>query len=205
MQAGNRAIRSLVALVVVALGVTPVALAAPGGVPGKPAGTPSGKPEGAGKPDKVPGGHGKPEGAGKPEGTPGGGPPAEPDPTLTGDTGDVGAPAGHGKGPTGRTVAYVFKGVYEGEGETAGEAGVAVDHGNKRARPFAGQTVTFDLSAARLSVADTDGSGTVDLADVFIGDRVVVKAKLSKSDPGAQPFPAKQLVDETNPAPDEDE
>jgi hypothetical protein len=42
----------------------------------------------------------------------------------------------------------------------------------------------------------------VDLADVVAGDRVVVKAKLPKADPGAQPFTAKQLVDQTHPAPE---
>jgi hypothetical protein len=98
----------------------------------------------------------------------------------------------------GKGVAYVFKGAYSGDGAT-----VAVDHTNKHARDFDDQTVGFDFSAAKLSVADTNASGAPDLADVAVGDRVVVKAKLPKSDPGAQPFAAKQLVDQTNPAPDD--
>jgi hypothetical protein len=101
------------------------------------------------------------------------------------------------KPPKAKGVSYVFKGTYSGDGST-----VAVDHTNGHARDFDDQTVTFDFSAAKLSVADTDASGAVDLADVVAGDRVVVKAKLPKADPGAQPFRAKQLVDQTHPAPE---
>jgi hypothetical protein len=38
--------------------------------------------------------------------------------------------------------------------------------------------------------------------DVAKGDRIVVKLRLPKKDPGAQPFAAKQLVDQTNPGND---
>jgi hypothetical protein len=208
MKAGKHVIGSLAALVVIALATNPMAIAAPGGIPGKPAGTPGGKPEGAGKPEGTPGSHGKPTGTGKPEGTPGGGPPADSGATLSGSTDEAvgldGAPTAHGggPGPGGRTVGYVFKGTFQGPGELAGDA-VAVDHTNRHAREFKGETVAFDFSAAKLSVADTNGDGAVELADVLMGDRVVVKAKLPKSAPGAQPFTAKQLTDETNPAPDD--
>ena len=94
-------------------------------------------------------------------------------------------------------VAYVFKGTY------SGESAVAVTHGNKRARDFEDQTVVFDFSAAKLSVADTTGDGVVDLADVVVGDAVVVKAKLPKGEVPTQPIGARHLVDQTHPAPDE--
>ncbi|MGN6258065.1 MAG: hypothetical protein ACTHN3_10005 [Solirubrobacterales bacterium] len=104
---------------------------------------------------------------------------------------------GHGKGhSTTHNVAYVFKGVYQGEGT------VEVKAGNARVRKggFLEQTVSFDLVGARLTVADTNADGTIDLNDVQVGDNVVVKAMLPKGDPGTQPFAAKHLVDQTNPA-----
>jgi hypothetical protein len=91
-------------------------------------------------------------------------------------------------------VSYVFKGGY------AGDSSVAVEHGNKHARDFEGQTVVFDLSAAKVSVADTSGDGVADLTDVAVGDTVVVKAKLPKGETPAQPIAAKHLVDQTHPA-----
>lgn len=92
-------------------------------------------------------------------------------------------------------VAYVFKGTYEGEST------VKVTHGNARVRKdgLVGQTVSFDLTGARITVADTNADGTTDLNDVQVGDAVLVKAMLPKSDPGAQPFAAKHLVDQTHP------
>ena len=105
--------------------------------------------------------------------------------------------SGHSKKDGKAVVMYVFKGSYAGDGN------VAVDHGNAHARKadLVGTTVSFDLTGARIVVADNDGSGTKDLADVNSGDRVVVKARLPRTDPGDQPFKAKQLVDQSH-APD---
>jgi hypothetical protein len=99
---------------------------------------------------------------------------------------------GHSKA---HNVAYVFKGTYEGESM------VKVARGNARVRKggFIGQTVAFDLSGARITVADTNNDGTADLNDVQVGDKVLVKAMLPKSDPGSQPFAAKRLIDQTHP------
>lgn len=120
---------------------------------------------------------------------------------------DPGHGHGHGHGPGGShghghghnpTVMYVFKGTF---GDQAADPGaVAVDHGNGRVRKggLVDTTVHFDFASAKLVVADTTGDGTVALDDVQTGDRVVVKARLPKQDPGAQPFVAKQLVDQTN-------
>lgn len=96
--------------------------------------------------------------------------------------------------PGKKGVSYVFKGTY------AGDSSVAVTKGNKHAKDFAGETVAFDFSAAKLSVADTNGDTAVDLSDVVAGDAVVVKAKLPKGSEPAQPIAAKQLVDQTHPA-----
>jgi hypothetical protein len=105
---------------------------------------------------------------------------------------------GHGQGKSkagGKGVAYVFKGAYQADGS------VAVDHGNAHARKagLVGTVVAFDLSSARVSVADVNGDGSKDTGDLTAGDRVVVKAKLPRKDPGSQPFAARQVVDQTHP------
>jgi hypothetical protein len=91
-------------------------------------------------------------------------------------------------------VAYVFRGLYAGEGS------VEVKHGNSRVRKggFIGETVSFDLSNARIVVKDNNGDGQRNLEDVATGDRVLVKARLPRKDPGSQPFEAKRLVDKTH-------
>jgi hypothetical protein len=101
---------------------------------------------------------------------------------------------GHGKGAA-KGVAYVFKGTYTGAGS------VDVDHGNAHARKagLVGGSVSFDLSAAKLVVADTVPDGVLTADDVAVGDRVVVKARLPRTDPGVQPYAARQLVDQTSP------
>jgi hypothetical protein len=105
---------------------------------------------------------------------------------------------GHGKSQKKNpVVTYVFKGTYDGAGS------VAVLHGNSfvKKQGFVGQDVSFDLSAAKVVVADSNADGTADANDVAAGDKVVVKSRLHKKDPGVQPFQARQLVDQTHPAP----
>lgn len=93
-------------------------------------------------------------------------------------------------------VAYVFKGTYAGEGS------VEVKSGNSRVRKggFVGTTVSFDLTNARIVVDDTNVDGQRTLDDVKTGDKVLVKARLPRKDPGTQPFTAQRLVDQTHPA-----
>ena len=103
---------------------------------------------------------------------------------------------GHGHGHGGNpTVSYVFKGAYGGDGV------VAVDHGNGHVKKagLVGEDVQFDLADAKLrGVPDTNGDEYVTPEDIVTGDRVIVKARLPKRDPGDQPFAAKQLVDQTH-------
>ncbi len=111
------------------------------------------------------------------------------------------AVASHGPGTHGHgshTVMYVFKGTYAGSGA------VNVTHGNGHVKhaSLVDTTVQFDLTNAKLTVADTNADGTVDANDIVTDDKVLVQARLAKPDPGAQPFAAKHLVDQTNPPPD---
>lgn len=110
---------------------------------------------------------------------------------------DHGKAKGHGP----HAVAWVFKGYYKGEGSVAGEGSIEVKHGNSRVRKgsYIGQTVAFDFFGARVVVADANADGQRNLADVAVGDWVLVKARLPRTDPGAQPFEAKRLIDKGSP------
>jgi hypothetical protein len=86
---------------------------------------------------------------------------------------------------------------------------VLVKSANHHGRALAGQTVTVDVSDARIVVRDTSGDGKRDLADVAVGDRVVVQSRIAKGatpDP-AQPVVARRLVDrgapKAEPAPED--
>jgi len=107
---------------------------------------------------------------------------------------------GKGKGQRRHAVAWVFKGYYKGEGSASEEGSVDVKHGNSRVRKggYIGDKVAFDFSSARIVVADVNNDGQRDLADVAVGDWVLVKARLPRTDPGDQPFEAKRLIDKTS-------
>jgi hypothetical protein len=114
------------------------------------------------------------------------------------------AKGGNGKGkgqgkPHG--VAYVFKGTY------AGDSMVVVNHGNRHVKRagYVGETVSFDLSEATVVVDDTNGDLVADLGDVAVDDRVLVRARLPRKDPPAQPLAARKLVDQTSPPSDDGE
>ncbi len=85
--------------------------------------------------------------------------------------------------------------------ESSGIVVVHVAKANHHGNALVGQDVRFDLSQARLSAADTDGDGAVTVADLAVGDHVVIKtAKLAPD--AAQPLVARQLVDQTHPESD---
>jgi len=107
---------------------------------------------------------------------------------------------GKSKGKRPHAVAWVFKGYYKGQGSASGEVSIEVRHGNSRVRKggYIGDKVAFDLSGARIVVADANNDGQRNLADVAVGDWVLVKARLPRTDPGDQPFEGKRLIDKTS-------
>jgi hypothetical protein len=119
--------------------------------------------------------------------------PADPGSQGHGHANGKGHASDHSKAGGKAVVMYVFKGTYAGDGS------VDVTKGNAHVKKadLIG-TVSFDLSGAKIVVDDNSGDGNRDLSDVNTGDQVVVKARLPKSDPGSQPFKAKQLVDQTH-------
>jgi hypothetical protein len=109
--------------------------------------------------------------------------------------------AGHGKGAEHgkkakkpKTETYVFKGAVSAV--AGGTVQVHVAAGNNRGRRYKGQTLNFDLAKAKVKVHDANGDGKRDLADVAVGDRVLIQAKLPR---GAldvsQALPARQFLD----------
>ena len=93
-----------------------------------------------------------------------------------------------------REVAYVFKGTFHAAGPS-----VSVVKGNRHVRRagLLGREVTFDFSTARVRVADVNGDGVRNAADLQEGDVVVVKARLPRGTPGNAPFVARKVVDQT--------
>ena len=71
---------------------------------------------------------------------------------------------------------FVFRGVYKGDGVVT----VVSGNGWVRKGGYVGKDVAFDLSAAKLIVADTDGVPGVTAADVQAGDVVLVQARLPR-------------------------
>jgi hypothetical protein len=93
-----------------------------------------------------------------------------------------------------RTAAYVFKGTFNAAGSS-----VSVLKGNRHVRRagLVGQTLAFDLAAARVRVADVNGDGLRNAADLQDGDVVVVKAYAPRRGPGVGRFVAHQVVDQS--------
>jgi hypothetical protein len=106
-----------------------------------------------------------------------------------------------------KKVTFVFRGTFIATGT------VTVAEGNAHVRKggFIGKAVAFDLSKAKIVVADTNGDQRVDVTDVKAGDQVLVQARLSQGTKYAAPvdgeiaaaFGARQLVNKTNPPTDD--
>jgi hypothetical protein len=135
-------------------------------------------------------GNGHGNGQGDPNGTTG----------ASGPTGPRG-PSHHGKAKgkhKTHKVAYIFHGTWN-----VADSSVTVTGGNAHVRKagFIGQKVTFDFANAKIVVGDTDGDGSLTLADLKDGDHVLVGARLPRHNPGSPPFSARKLIDQTHPAP----
>ena len=74
----------------------------------------------------------------------------------------------------------------------AGSVVLHVDKANKWGRSLKGTDVTFTVATVKkIGVADTNGDGKRDLADVVAGDKAQAQAKVVKDAP--QPFAARKL------------
>jgi hypothetical protein len=111
------------------------------------------------------------------------------------DHGSKGRGAEHSsKAKKPKTANYIFTGLVTAVAD--GKVSVAVAAGNSRGRRYKGQTLTFDLANSRLRVHDVNHDGSRDLADVAVGDRVLVQAKLSKGVLDvSQALPSRSVLD----------
>ncbi len=114
------------------------------------------------------------------------------------------ADRGEGKGRL-KPRTLVVKGTVATVDAAGGGVTVEVRGGNAAARRLAGRTVAFDVSAARLAVADVDGDGTAGLGDVRPGDRVLVRARVPRAVAVDATLPARALVDLTSPPADRED
>jgi hypothetical protein len=115
----------------------------------------------------------------------------------------------HSKGPKKpkkpKMRALNVKGTVAAVGD--GTIDVLVKGANHHGKALRGQTVTVDVSNARIVVRDVNGDGERNLADVAAGDRVLVQSRIAKGsapDP-AQPLVAKRVVDKGPPHVDGDD
>jgi hypothetical protein len=120
---------------------------------------------------------------------------------------------GKGKAKKSKKVTFVFKGTFTAPGT------VQVQSGNAHVRKggYVGKAVAFDLESAKIVVADTNGDGKRDVADVKDADRVLVQARIVKrtkyvapvadeapeaeaaGDEVTEAIVARKLIDRTNP------
>ena len=92
---------------------------------------------------------------------------------------------------------FVFRGTVAAIDAEAGTVDVTVTSGNSRGRRFRGETVTFDLAAAKLAGVETDGVLGISLDDVLVGDRVMVQARLPRATAfDGTTIDARKLVDQ---------
>jgi hypothetical protein len=106
----------------------------------------------------------------------------------------------HAKGQS-KAKNAVFKGTVVSTDTTAGSVVVHVLKVNHWSKSFKGTDVTFTVATVKkIHVADTNGDGKRDLADIKAGDPVLVQARITKD--ATQPFAARKLNDQARAATD---
>ena len=104
-----------------------------------------------------------------------------------GDDDEAAPTAGPGVAPTKPTKPvpsrgrYNFRGTVVAVDPAARTLTLSVVRGNRHARTYAGREVTFSVASARFAVTDANDDGALDLADISVGDRVRVMARMSGS------------------------
>jgi hypothetical protein len=96
-----------------------------------------------------------------------------------------GAIPNHGGGPTRRRpslgrATYVLSGALRFVDRPGERAALRVEGGNAAGRRFVGQTVTLDLAGAEIGARDRNRDGAISLADLAVGDHVVVSTRLPR-------------------------
>lgn len=123
-----------------------------------------------------------------------GGPPSNPG----GDHGNGGNPpaAQHGKGHA-KPKKVVAKGTVVSYDATTGTLVVHVGRASHPGKSMVGTDVSFDVSKARITAADSNNDGKIDASDLAVGDKVVVQTTNVAGTDGR--YTAKHVVDQTHP------
>ncbi|HEX8646959.1 MAG TPA: hypothetical protein VF715_08645 [Thermoleophilaceae bacterium] len=88
---------------------------------------------------------------------------------------------------------YEFRGIVAAVND--GTVEVTITGGNKRGRELERERITFDVTDAKVKVADVNGDGQRDLADVAVGDRVRIQVRVAGPISSSRVVPARQLHD----------
>jgi hypothetical protein len=106
----------------------------------------------------------------------------------------------HGKGKV-KPKNVVLKGTVVSSDAAAGTVTVHVAKATKWGRSLVGTDAAFTV--VKINAADNDGDGSVTVADLLAGDKVVVQARIAKDD--VAPYKARKVVDQTHPKPSDDD
>lgn len=117
--------------------------------------------------------------------------------TTTQTTGSPASPA-----QTGRTESFQLRGTVVSVDPGTDQVTLMVtktNHGG-RGRQLVGQTLTFDLTGARLKVRDTNGDGMRDVNDVMAGDVAKLRARIAHPLPSTftAPIAAQRFEDRSH-------
>jgi hypothetical protein len=97
-------------------------------------------------------------------------------------------------------VALIAHGSVVSVDTTSNTAVVQVTRANHHGASLVGTQVTIDLSKARISVADVNADGQRNLADVAVGDRVLLQGRIPLRGSLTGSLVALRLIDQTHPA-----
>lgn len=97
-------------------------------------------------------------------------------------------------------VALIAHGTVVSVDTTTSSAVVQVTRANHHGSGLVGTQVTFDLSKAAISVADANGDGQENLADVAVSDQVLLQGRIPLHGGLIAALTATRLIDQTHPA-----
>ena len=95
----------------------------------------------------------------------------------------------------------VLKGTVVSSDATGGTVTVHVVKATKWGKSLVDTDAAFTVT--KINAADSNGDGSVTVADLMAGDKVVVQARIAKDD--AAPYKARKVVDQTHPKSSDDD